>query len=99
MKRIHKKRARAELEKRALEQLRQTRKALDDKCPELLGNMREIILEASDGGGGAKSDGSALHESAEIEIDQKKNIETVMKFIDGQEHSADFKKALYKILN
>ncbi|GJL84493.1 MAG: hypothetical protein DHS20C02_02680 [Micavibrio sp.] len=76
MKRIYRKKEKKQVREKALEQFRETRKKLEGEHPELLGSLRDKILESE------QSLNMSNEDSESIAIDRKKNMDIVLRFLE-----------------
>ena len=76
MKRIYRKKEKRQVRDDALEQFRETREKLETENPELLGSLRDKIIESGQGVAVSGED------SKTVPIDRKKNMDTVLRFLE-----------------
>ena len=98
MKRINKKRKTQKIRENALKQLRETRAHLEKEHPQLLEKTREIIEKA-----GQTPEMTDSHQDSDpdetVNIDRKKNLETILKYAALKPGSDKLKKELKDFLN
>ncbi|MCB1652199.1 MAG: hypothetical protein KDI46_09110 [Alphaproteobacteria bacterium] len=101
MKRIYKKRKRHDIQKQALEQLKETRAQIAAQNPELLERMQALAEEKAVEAGiplqtQALKTAQKLEDKrdGDIPIDRQKNLETILRFIELKPESDLLKRAL-----
>ncbi len=90
MKRIYRKKEKKQVRDKALEQFRETRDKLEGDHPELLGSIRDKLVEVEQGG-------QIMHDNpGTVPIDRKKNMDTVLRFLETNPEflEGDFKGLL-----
>lgn len=73
MKKIYRNNEKKQVREEALRQFRETRSRLENDHPELLAGLRDRIVEAK---------GAMPKEQDRVTIDRKKNVETVLRFLE-----------------
>jgi hypothetical protein len=106
MKRITQKHKSEKIRADAMEQLRETRGVLNDKYPDLLNQMGQIVEKAKEDGTLDLPIDPPVQKTAplppsgsELTIDRQKNLETILKFIELKPHSDHLKQELKDILS
>ena len=96
MKFIDKKRKTADIKKEALKQLRETRGIINAQYPDLLDTMRGVVNKIQEH---ENHPGLRTPDETMVKIDQQKNMETILKFIELKPHSDGLKQELKRILS
>tara|TARA_B100000780_G_scaffold208192_1_gene148381 strand:- start:342 stop:653 length:312 start_codon:yes stop_codon:yes gene_type:complete len=90
----------SDIREKTLKQMRNLQKKFEDEHPDLLDKIRREIGKQSlyDEDGFANVTGGEGGAKAELRIDRRKNLETVMQFAQNNERSPEFQKKLKAIL-
>ncbi len=86
---------RKKIEQDALSQLRQTLSQLD---PRLLDQIREVIAVRQPEKEDLPEDDDLSHSPSKVPVDHKKNLRTIMKFLELKPGSREFQKKIYDLL-
>ena len=88
----------SDIREKTLNQMRNLQKQFEEEHPQLLSRIRKEIYKQGLYDVPERDQTEIVTETGEVNIDRRKNLETVMQFAHIHEGSPEFQKKLKKIL-